>query len=61
MNLGPNYALAINILYGPLLDIPLDYWFYKISCGLHTLTKAHFRLPKEGPLVEVQGNKRARL
>jgi hypothetical protein len=61
MNLGPNYALAINILYGPSPDIPLDYRFCETSCGPHALTKAHFRLPEEGPLVEVQGNRRARL
>ncbi|KAF4634588.1 hypothetical protein G7Y89_g3514 [Cudoniella acicularis] len=27
LNLGPNYALTINILYGSSLDIPLDYRF----------------------------------
>ena len=57
---GPNYALAINILYGPSPDIPQDYRFCDTSCGPRALTKAHFRF-REGPLVEVQGNKRARL
>ena len=60
MNLGPNYALAINILYGPSPDIPPGYRFCETSCGPHALTKAHFQLPEEGPLVEVQGNRRAR-
>ena len=61
INLGPNYALVINILYSPLLDIPLDYRFCKTSCGPHALIRAYFRLPKEGLLVEVQGNRRGRL
>jgi hypothetical protein len=59
-NSGPNSALAINILCGPSPDIPLDYRFCDPSCGPHALTKAHFRLPEEGPLVEIQGNRRTR-
>lgn len=59
-NVGPNYALAINILYSPSPDIPQDYRFCDTSCGPRALTKAHFRF-REGPLVEVQGNKGARL
>lgn len=59
-NVGPNYALVINILYSPLLDILQDYRFCDRSCGPRALTRAHFRFRK-GPLVEVQGNKRARL
>lgn len=60
-NVGPNYALAINILYGPSPDIPQDYRFCDTSCGPRALTKAHFRFREEGPLVEVQRNKRTRL
>jgi hypothetical protein len=58
---GPNYALTINILYSPSLDIPQDYRFYNTNYGPRVLIKAHFRFRKKGPLLEVQGNKRTRL
>jgi hypothetical protein len=62
LNMGANYAIAINILYGSSLTVPKGYKFCEKSCDPHAITAAHLQLREKGrPLTEVQANKRARL
>ncbi|PVH72525.1 hypothetical protein DL98DRAFT_520434 [Cadophora sp. DSE1049] len=59
LNMGANYAIAINISYGSSPTVPDGYNFCRRSCDPHAITAAHLRLREEGrPLVEVQANKR---
>ncbi len=60
INMGPNYAIAINFLYCSLPAIPKDYRFCPKSCGPHPLTAAHFEIQTQRPLAEVQAKKVAR-
>ncbi|KAH8650307.1 JmjC domain, hydroxylase-domain-containing protein [Tricladium varicosporioides] len=62
LNMGANYAIAINILYSSSPTVPKGYKFCQKSCDPHAITAAHLRLrEKGGPLAEVQANQRTRL
>jgi hypothetical protein len=62
LNMGANYAIAINILYSSSLTVPKGYKFCQKSSDPHAIMAAYLRLRKEGgPLAEVQANKRTRL
>lgn len=62
LNIGANYAIAINILYASSPIVPRAYEFCQKSCDPHAITADHLRLREEdGPLVEVEANKRTRL
>jgi len=61
LNLGANYAIAINILYGSSSAIPNGYRFCQKSCGPHAITASHIQKFKEVPLAEVQLTQKIRL
>ena len=62
LNLGANYAIAINFLYGSSPTVPKGYKFCQKSCDPHAITAAHLQLREKGvPLAEVQANQRTRL
>ncbi|KAH8650375.1 JmjC domain, hydroxylase-domain-containing protein [Tricladium varicosporioides] len=60
LNVGANYAIAINTLYDSSPTVPKGYKFCQKSCDPHGITAVHLRLREEGgPLTEVQANKKA--
>ena len=60
-NIGANYAIAINMLYGSSPTFPNGYRFCQKICDPNALTAAHLGLCEDGtPLAHVQPNQRTR-
>ncbi|KAH6665193.1 hypothetical protein B0J14DRAFT_492581, partial [Halenospora varia] len=51
LNIGANYAITINILYGLSLTVPKGYKFCQKSCDPNAITAAYLRLYKKGGLL----------
>lgn len=58
LNIGSNYAFAVNILYGSLSTIPQSYKFCQKSCDPNAITATHLQTRQEGSLDEFQANQR---